>query len=64
MLAATVLGGVQGTEMAPANQAAMAMSNPTAMEQVWATAITVMFGPTLAIAFLSAWSGYRVHERR
>ena len=30
------------------------------MEQVWTTAITVMFGSTLAIAFLSAWIDYRV----
>ncbi|CAK0862052.1 unnamed protein product, partial [Prorocentrum cordatum] len=60
MLAATILGGVQGTEMVPTSQAAMEMSSPTAMEQVWATAITVIFGSTLAVALLSAWIGYRV----
>ncbi|CAK0851823.1 unnamed protein product, partial [Prorocentrum cordatum] len=61
MLAATVLGGIQGMEVAPASQAPIVMSSPTAMELAWATPIAVMFGSALAVTFLSAWIGYRVY---
>eukprot|EP00959_Pyramimonas_sp_CCMP1952_P461224 9481236-Pyramimonas_sp.AAC.1 len=37
MLAATILGRVQGTEMVPASQAVMVLSSPSAKDQVWTT---------------------------
>ncbi|CAK0848466.1 unnamed protein product [Prorocentrum cordatum] len=62
MLAAAMLGGVQGSAVFPCNQAVMVVGSSTVAERTWTTMLTVMFGSTLAIAFLATWIVCRIYK--